>query len=203
MSPDSDRGAQAAQAEHDSLIQRQTWELTTLPTGRKAIRCKWVFRKKYQADGTVARYKARLCEKGFSQQHGIDFNETFGPTVSLTTLRVLFCMSAHFDLDIQQTDVDCAFLYASLSEGIYMCQPEGFYQRGSDGSSHVCHLKKAIYGLKQAPFEWNATLHDFFLQQKLTQLRCDSGCYTLLTSTLVAYVAVYVDDILIFSNDPS
>ncbi len=127
------------------------------------VRCKWGFKRKLHADGTLARYKARLCAKGFTQQHGIDYNATFSPTVSFTTIRTLFCLAAHYDLDIQQADVEGAFLYADLQEEIYMTQPEGFNQPASDGTRMVCLLKKAIYGLKQAPFEWNATLHEFFL----------------------------------------
>ena len=200
-SADGDLWAAAITEEYEALVKRGTWELVPLPPGRIPVRCKWVFKRKLHADGTVARYKARLCAKGFTQQHGIDYNETFSPTVSFTTLRTLFCLAAHYDLDIQQTDVDCAFLYADLQEEIYMTQPEGFYQPASDGTRMVCLLKKAIYGLKQAPFEWNATLHEFFLAHELRQLRCDSGCYVLRKSDLIAYLAVYVDDIVLFSNN--
>ena len=81
-----------------------------------------------------------------------------------------------------------------------MTQPEGFYQSASDGTRLVCLLKRAIYGLKQAPHEWNSTLHEFFLSLGLRQLHSDSGCYVLRKGDLIAYVAVYVDDIAIFSN---
>ena len=101
-------------------MQRKTWELVSLPAGRKTVRCKWVFKKKMNADGTVARYKARLCAKGFTQQYGLDYMDTFSPTVSFTTLRLLFQLAVQYGLDIQQTDVDSAFLYADLQEEIYM-----------------------------------------------------------------------------------
>ena len=77
-------------------------------------------------DGTVSKYKARLVAKGFTQQYGLDFLDTFSPTVSFNTLRLLFALAAHYNLDIQHTDVDSAFLYANLQEEIYMEQPEGF-----------------------------------------------------------------------------
>jgi hypothetical protein len=57
---------------------------------------------------------ARLCGRGFSQVHGMDFNETFAPTVKFTTLRVIFSLVAHLRFHCEQTDVDCAFLYANL-----------------------------------------------------------------------------------------
>jgi hypothetical protein len=141
----------AIHSEYDSLIGRHTWDLVRLPAGRKTVRCKWVFKTKRHANGSIARYKVRLCGKGFSQVHGLDFNETFAPTVKFTTLRVVFSLVAHLRLQCEQTDVDYAFLYADMDEEIYMDQPEGFCHRGEDGAPLVCLLKKSIHGLKQAP----------------------------------------------------
>eukprot|EP00873_Tetraselmis_striata_P005813 jgi/Tetstr1/426077/TSEL_016408.t1 len=133
----------------------RTWELVTLPGGRKTVKCKWAFKTKHHADGSIARYKARLCAKGFSQVHGLDFTETFAPTVKFATLRVVFSLVAYFNLDSEQTDVDCAFLYADLKEDMYMHQPAGTEQRRpADSPRLVCLVKKAIYGLKQAPRSW-------------------------------------------------
>ena len=115
-SPDSDMWQMAIQQEHDALMKRKTWVLVPLPAGRKTVRCKWVFKKKMHADGTVARYKARLCAKGFTQQYGLDYLDTFSPTVSFSTLRLLFQLAVQYGLDIQQFDVDSAFLYADLQE---------------------------------------------------------------------------------------
>ena len=83
-----------------------------------------------------------------------------------------------------------------------MEQPEGFRRWTSGAAPLVCKLLKAVYGLKQAPFEWNSLLHTFLIDYGLHQLKCDSACYALITPTLVVYVAVYVDDVLIFSSDP-
>ena len=105
---------------------RKTWELVPLPVGRKVVRCKWGFKKKMNSAGTVSLYKARLCAKGFTQQYGLDYLDTFSPTVSFTTLGLMFQLAVQYGFDIQQTDVDSAFLYAKLQEEIYMEQPEGF-----------------------------------------------------------------------------
>jgi hypothetical protein len=79
-----------------------------------------VFKTKRLADGNIARYKARLCGKGFSHVRGLDFNEAFAPTVKFTTLRVIFSQIAHLDLHCEQTYVDRAFLYADMDEEIYV-----------------------------------------------------------------------------------
>ncbi len=84
-----------------------------------------------------------------------------------------------------------------------MEQPEGFRRWTSSSVPLVCKLLKAIYGLKQAPFEWNNLLHKFLIDYGLYQLKCDSACYALITPTLVVYAVVYVDDVLIFSSDPN
>jgi hypothetical protein len=82
-----------------------------------------------------------------------------------------------------------------------MEQPEGF-RSWSSNAQVMCKLLKAVYGLKQAPFEWNSLLHKFLTDYGLHQLKCDNACYALITPTRVVYIAVYVDDVLIFSSDP-
>lgn len=189
-------------SEINSLEARQTWELCILPAGRKAVRCKWVYKTKYNPDGSVARLKSRLCAKGFTQVAGIDFTETFAPTVKFTTLRLIFSLAAHFGLHLEQTDVDCAFLYADLKEEIYMEQPQGFERRGPNGERLVCRLRKAVYGLKQAPHNWHRLLHDFMVTQGCRQLRTDPGAYVFRSADglILGIIAIYVDDVLICSN---
>ncbi len=84
-----------------------------------------------------------------------------------------------------------------------MEQPEGFKRWVAGSVPLVCKLLKAVYGLKQAPFEWNSMLHKFLIDYGLYQLKCDSACYALITPNLIVYVAVYVDDVLSFSSDPA
>eukprot|EP00873_Tetraselmis_striata_P004996 jgi/Tetstr1/425260/TSEL_015713.t1 len=186
--------------EYRSLIARKTWVLVTLPSGRKAVRCKWVFKTKRNADGSLARYKARLVAKGFSQVHGIDYNDTFAPTVKFTTLRIIFSLAAHYGMELEQTDIDCAFLYADLEEDIYMTQAPEFEQQGPNGEELVYHLKKSVYGLKQAPHDWYLKLREHMLGQGFAQLKTDPGAYIYRSGNTFSIVAIYVDDILICSN---
>jgi ATP-binding cassette subfamily B (MDR/TAP) protein 1 len=134
--------------EMSSLLKNKTWELTTLPEGKKALQNKWVYRVKTEHDGSK-RFKARLVVKGFQQKKGIDYSEIFSPVVKLTTIRVVLGIVAAENLHLEQLDVKTAFLHGNLEEDIYMQQPEGFAMQGKE--NQVCKLQKSLYGLKQAP----------------------------------------------------
>ncbi|RVW41165.1 Retrovirus-related Pol polyprotein from transposon TNT 1-94 [Vitis vinifera] len=114
----------AMKDEMDSLLGNQTWELTELPVGKKALHNKWVYRIKNEHDGSK-RYKARLVVKGF-QQKGIDYTEIFSPVVKMSTIRLVLGMVAAENLHLEQLDVKTAFLHGDLEEDLYMIQPEGF-----------------------------------------------------------------------------
>ena len=154
------------QNEIQSLKDNETWELRDLPPGKKAIPCKWVYKVKHNADGSIERYKARLVIKGFSQKKGVDYDQTFSPVVRNATIRTLLSAAASEKMHLMQFDVSTAFLYGELDEEIYMEQPEGF----SDNS--VCKLKRSLYGLKQAPRCWNRRFAMFL--QKLGFRQCDA-----------------------------
>lgn len=111
-------------AEIRSLEENETWELTELPPGRKAIRSKWIFKTKRDADGQIERYKARFVVKGCSQRPGIDYTEVYSPVVRYSTVRYLLALAVQFNLDIDQMDAVTAFLQGKLKdEDIYVEQP--------------------------------------------------------------------------------
>ena len=100
-----------------------TWTLTRLPEGRKAIPCKWVFATKYNHLGELVRYKARLVAKGYTQIPGIDFAETFLPSMSMNALHTILAIGSIMDLEIHQVDIKSTYLNRKLEEEIYMEQP--------------------------------------------------------------------------------
>ncbi|KAG8483306.1 hypothetical protein CXB51_022295 [Gossypium anomalum] len=138
----------AAQAEYRALLANNTWDLVPLPDGRRAVGCKWIFKVKRHADGSVARYKGRLVVKGYLQEAGVDFLETFSPVVKPTTIRVVLAIAVSREWSLRQVDINNAFLNGDLHEEIYMQQPPGFEQHHPDGRQLVCKLRKALYGLK-------------------------------------------------------
>ena len=116
------------QEEYDSLVANGTWELNTLPEGRRSVEYKWVFRTKHDASDNIIRYKALLVTKAYSQVAGVDFDETFAPMAKFITIRCILAIVAAMDWEIHQMDVKTTFLNGVLEAVIYMDQPEGFVQ---------------------------------------------------------------------------
>lgn len=183
--------------ECNSLMENETWELTELPDEKAPIKCKWVYAIKRDQDGKIIKYKARLVAKGFSQIHGVDYNETFAPVVKYTSIRMLLAIATNQKLQVTQLDAVTAFLNGELEEKIYMEQPILY----EDGTKRYCRLKKSIYGLKQASRVWNRTLDGVLTDFGLEQSKTDQYIYFSKKSVQILYLAIYVDDILIFTND--
>ena len=135
--------------EMESLDTFDTWDLESFPKGRKAIGCKWIFKKKIGANGNLERYKARLVAKGYSQREGVDFNEIFSPIAKLTSIRLFLSIVVAYDFEIEQMDVKTTFLHGNLDEEIYMRQLDGFVVKGKEDLFYK--LKRNLYGLKQLP----------------------------------------------------
>eukprot|EP00873_Tetraselmis_striata_P044116 jgi/Tetstr1/464380/TSEL_009173.t1 len=195
--PFKEQWAQAVESEFNSLEKQGTWVVCELPEERTSIPSKWVFKVKYNADGSIARFKARLVVQGCRQRHGIDYAETFAPTVKFTTIRVLFAIAVQYGWNIHQVDVDTAFLYAPVEEEIYMRPPPGYEQYDARGRSMVLRLLKSMYGLKQSPQNWHNTLHKFLVCYGFQQLKSDPGAYVYWQGgQLICILVVYVDDMI-------
>jgi hypothetical protein len=124
-SVDREKWISAMQEEMQSLEKNGTWDVVRLPKHKKAVRCKWIFkRKEGVSPKEPARFKARLVAKGFSQILGIDYNDVFSPVVKHISIRAFFGIVAMSDLELEQLDVKIAFLHGKLEEEIYMDQPE-------------------------------------------------------------------------------
>ncbi|THG93376.1 hypothetical protein EW145_g8394, partial [Phellinidium pouzarii] len=124
--PDAHLWEQAAMEEFISLVENGTFTPVRLPSDRKTIGCRWVFKLKRKADGSVDRYKARLVAKGFSQRPGLEFSQVFAPTAKWAALRAILALAALEDLELYSIDISTAFLNGDLDHDVYMDQPEGF-----------------------------------------------------------------------------
>ncbi|CAH9146720.1 unnamed protein product [Cuscuta epithymum] len=190
----------AMQSEIRALENNQTWVMEPLPPGKKALGCKWVYKIKYNSDGTVERFKARLVVFGNHQQEGIDYTETFAPVAKMVTVRLFLAVAAAKNWELHQMDVHNAFLHGDLDEVVYMKPPPGFC---SSRPGQVCRLKKSLYGLRQAPRCWFAKLSASLKQYGFQQSYSDYSLFTLTQGSAQLFILIYVDDLIIAGNDSS
>lgn len=165
----------AMTTEFDALLRNGTWTLVPPTPTMNVVGCKWVFRIKRKADGSLDRYKARLVAKGFHQQLGIDFHDTYSPVVKPTTIRTVLSIAVSHGWSLRQIDVQNAFLHGFLNEDVYMSQPPGFTH--PHYPHHVCKLRKALYGLKQAPRAWFSRLSTRLLELGFHGSKSDTSLF--------------------------
>ena len=170
-----------------------TWELVSLPPGRKLAQCKWVFRTKVASDGSTYKYKASMVAKGFSQVQGVDYHETFALVAKMDSIHLVLEISAPKHWEVHHMDVNSAFLHGDIHEEIYMKQPKGYI---SD-SALVCKLNKSLYGLKQIPREWYSKMDAFLLSQNFQRCKLDPNLYIQQFDGHFIIIVLYVDDLLI------
>ncbi|KAK8547548.1 hypothetical protein V6N12_031685 [Hibiscus sabdariffa] len=144
-------------------------------------------------------YKGRLVAKGYLQIHSIDYDETFSPVAMFKSIRILLAIAAFHDYEIWQMDVKTAFLNGKLEEDVYMTQPEGFVTPGNAGK--VCKLQRSIYVLKQASRSWNLHFNDAIKEFGFIRNEDEPCVYKKFSGSIVSFLILYVDDILIIGND--
>ena len=193
-SSDSANWSEAMKCEMTSMNRNKVWNLVEYKPGMKLVKSKWIFKRKIGIDGDFT-YKARLVAQGYSQQAGIDYNETFSPVVRFDSIRTVLSLASKFNLNVNHLDVSSAFLNGNLDETVFMKQPENFIVDGK--SSYVCHLKKAIYGLKQSSKCWHDSFSKFIQQLGFHQVHSDACIYVMKQDEKVCIIALYVDDLLI------
>ncbi|GJT10701.1 retrovirus-related pol polyprotein from transposon TNT 1-94 [Tanacetum coccineum] len=155
-------------SELDQFERLQVWELVPRPEGNNVIALKWLWKNKCDAENIVVQNKTRLVAKGYKQEEGIDFEESFAHVACLDVVRMFIAYAAHKNITIFQMDVKMAFLNGPLKEEVYVSQPKGFID--PEFPDHVYRLKKALYGLKQAPRAWYDKLSSFLIQHGFTKV---------------------------------
>ncbi|CAN1132933.1 Retrovirus-related Pol polyprotein from transposon TNT 1-94 [Linum perenne] len=186
---------QAVIDELQALEKNNTWDIVKLPPDKRTVDCKWIFTIKYNSDGTIERFKARLVARGFTQTQGLDYEETFAPVAKPNTIRVLLSLAANQDWPLHQLDVKNAFLNGDLLEEVYMNPPPGFQDQVK---GKVCKLKKSLYGLKQSPRAWFDRFTKAVKSADYYQCQTDHTMFIKCTkSGKRAILIVYVDDIII------
>ena len=196
----SHKWKEAMEREIRELLGRQTWEPVDLPHGRRCTKSRWVYAIKYHSDGSVDRFKARFVVCGYSQIHGVDYDEAFSSTMRGTTFRLLLALAAQHQLKADHIDISNAFCQAEIDDVEIIIQPPRGFE-ALCGSSQGLKLLKALYGTKQAGRLWQQTLAKWLEQNGFTRLHTDPCVFVKNVGNHKIILGVYVDDILVL-HDP-
>eukprot|EP00798_Chlamydomonas_sp_ICE-L_P015812 gene15812-biopygen24838 len=189
--PHRDGWLLAMRDEMESLHAHGTWQLVKLPLGVVPIKNRWCFSFKHGDNGVVVRQKARVVAKGVLQRAGLDYDLTFAPVTSKSTLRTLLAGMVHNKMFARQLDIKTAFLNGVLEEELYMEQPQGFVVLGG----WVCNLIKSLYGLKQSPRKWCEEVRRVLRIAGFNPAQADPALFIRLEPDgTVPWVLTYVDD---------
>ncbi|KAJ9567614.1 LOW QUALITY PROTEIN: hypothetical protein OSB04_003580 [Centaurea solstitialis] len=189
------------EAMHEELLQfvlQHVWDLVDLPTGHRVIGTKWIFRNKTDERGIVIKNKARLVAQGYTQEEGIDYDDVFAPVARIEAIRLFLAFASYKGFKVYQMDVKSAFLYGTIDEEVYVSQPPGF--EDPKYPDKVYKLRKALYGLHQAPRAWYDTLSSYLLENKFERGVIDKTLFIKRTKTDMLLVQIYVDDIIFGST---
>lgn len=174
-----------------------TWSIITRPSDANLLSSKWVFTVKRNESGKITRYKARLVARGFDQQMGRDFFETYSPVAKIESIRTLIAIAASLNQEILQFDITTAFLNGKIEEDVYLEAPTGVKIR----NDQCLKLNKALYGLKQAPRAWSSEFNRVMTEIGFKASRIDPCVYK--HTKEVIYVAIYVDDGIVIGDELS
>jgi len=193
---DKEEWLEAVQEELNNMTNLKVYEMIKdIPSDANVISAKWIFKYKKDADGNIIKRKARLVARGFKQQYGIDYIDTFAPTLKKDSLRIITAISVQNGFKIHQIDITAAYLNADLSENIYMDAPQGH----PGFKKSFWKLKKALYGLKQSGKEWNSKLNNVLINIGFSRLLSEPCLYKKVNKNnkLICIIGVYVDDIVL------
>ncbi|GJY45186.1 putative ribonuclease H-like domain-containing protein [Tanacetum coccineum] len=177
---------------------QKVWILVDLPKGKRPIGVKWIFKNKTDERGIVIRNKARLVAQGYTQEEGIDYDDVFAPVARIEAIRLFLAYASFMGFMVYQMDVKSAFLYGTIEEEVYVCQPPGF--EDPDFPDKVYKVVKALYGLHQAPRAWYETLAKYLLDNGFHRGRIDQTLFIKKQQGDIFLVQVYVDDIIFGST---
>ncbi|GLJ08830.1 hypothetical protein SUGI_0096780 [Cryptomeria japonica] len=185
--------------EIDQIKKNDTWTLVPRPKDKNVISIKWIFINKLNEKGEVIQNKERLVCKGYAQEEGIDYGETFAPVARLEGVRTLLAYATFKNFKIYQMDVKSTFLNGILEEEVFIEQPEEFVEE--ENNDQVCKLNKAVYGLKQAPRAWYERLHSYLIKIGFIRTSENINMYMKNDEYGILISTIFVDDIIFCGND--
>ncbi|GKC33773.1 putative ribonuclease H-like domain-containing protein [Tanacetum coccineum] len=175
--------------------------MVDLPKGKHAIGTKWVYRNKKDDRGIVVRNKARLVSQSYTQEEGIDYDEVFAPVARIEAIRLFLAYESFMGFIVYQMDIKSVFLYGTIKEEVYVCQPPGSEE--PKFPDKVYKVEKALYGLHQAPKAWYKTMSTYLIENGFRRGVIDKTLFIKKDKGNILLVQVYVDDIIFGSTKKS
>lgn len=197
----------AMNEENESIMKNDVWDVGPRPKDKSVVTSKWLYKIKHGAYGSAKKFKARFGARGFSKKVGVDYDVIFAPVGQYTTICSIIALVAPQGWSLHQMDVKTAFLHGSLKEEVYVEQPKGFEVQ--DHETHVCRLKKSLYGLKkslyglkQAPKAWYERIDSYLMKLGFTRSDADMNLYFKVEKDKPLILILYVDDLFLIGDDP-
>jgi hypothetical protein len=185
--------------EYQSIMKNDVWDIVLRPEGKSVVTSKWIYNIKHVADGSVEKYKVIFLARGFSQVEGIDYAETFDPIARYTSIRMIISLVASMGWRLHQMDVKTTFLNGEIEEEVYIEKLDGFVIYEKD--SHVCRLKKSLYGLKQTPRAWYEKIGGYLMSLGFIKSVVDQNLYYNIVGEECLILVLYVDDLFLIVSE--
>jgi hypothetical protein len=163
------------------------------------VSSKWIYKIKHDVDGSIEKYKARFVAHGLSQKEGIEYEETFSRVAKYTSIRAIIALATKMKWKLHQMDVKTTFLNGVIKEEVYIEQPQGF--EVEDRKTHVCRLKKALYGLKKSPRAWYGRIDSFLTSLGFIKSKDDSNIYFKVMNDEPVILLLYVDGLFLIGEE--
>jgi len=181
--------------QYASIMKNDVWEIVSRPEGKSMVTSKWLYKIKYVADSSIEKCKAWFVARGFSLVKGVYYEETFTLVAQYTSIRSAISIAIEMGWKIHQIDVKATFSNSIIQEKVYIEQPQGFQVHGRE--SHVCRLKKAHYGLKQASRSWYSWRDAYLQQLGYRNSVADPNLYYIVVGEDPLILVLYLDDLFI------
>jgi hypothetical protein len=191
--------ADAMTKEYQSIIKNDVWEIVPKSKSKDVVSFKWLFKIKHAADGSIEKYKEIFVALGFFQKEGIDYEETFALVTRYTSIRTIISLETKMKWKLHQMDVKTTFLNGVIEEEVYIEKPQGFeveYMK-----THVCKLKKALYGLKKDRRAWYGRIYGFLTSLGFTKSKADSNLYFKVMNDEPMILLLYVDELFLTGEE--
>jgi hypothetical protein len=181
--------------EYQSIINNDVWEIVPRLKKKYVVSSKWIYKIKHVADKSIEKHKARFVAHVFSQKEGIDYEETFALVPRYTSIRTIIALTTKMKWKLHHMDVKTTFLNGVIEEEVYIEQPQGF--EVEDIKTHVCRLKKTMYGLKKTPRAWYGIIDSFLTSLGFTKSKDDSNLYFKVMNDEPIIFLFYVHDLFL------